>query len=197
VYGGVIRTGAGHKTAAKKMHCLRCLFQSYRQACRQDSFVFPEDPCCNRVPVGVSGLASGGCGCPAGTWPETAFFSACHREKQIRSGRESASGKNRIPDFTHMLCHACQSGKLIIFLYPSGSTGAHGRSSANFGKTDELRSFHQPVWTGNGSLVWTRNCAVSSANQPRRTISGTRVCRIAVHFRFPCSRHPSSLKNVV
>jgi hypothetical protein len=113
----------------------------------------------------------------------------------VRQGKREL--KNCIPDFTQILCHACQSGKLIIFLYPFGSTGARGRSSANFGKTDELRYFYQPVWTGNGSLVWTRNCAGSSANQPWRTISGTRAYRIAVYFRFQCARQPSCLTNVM
>jgi hypothetical protein len=141
----------------RDMHCLRRLFRSHGEACLPGSFVFPAGPCRNRVPVFVSGMAAGGCGCPAGTWPETAFFCASHREKQIRSGRESAFEKNRFPDFTHMLCHACQSGKLIIFLYPSGSTGARGRSSANFGKTGELRSFYKLVWTGNGSLCLDTN----------------------------------------
>jgi hypothetical protein len=65
-----------------------------------------------------------------------------------------------------VLCHACQSGKLIIFLYPSCSTGARGRSSSNSGKTDALRSFYRPFWTGNSSVVWTRNCAVSCAKRP-------------------------------
>jgi hypothetical protein len=53
----------------------------------------------------------------------------------------SALPKNRFCDFMGLLCTARQSGKLIIFLYPMGSTGARSRKSANFVKTDKFRLF--------------------------------------------------------
>ena len=147
------------------------------------SWFFQKVAAATGSPAGRSGLETGGCRYRAGTIPQTEFFVGLpEKTAMIRQGKHVK--KNRIPAFTHRLCHACQSGKLIIFLYPSGSTGARGRSSANSGKTDALRSFYRSFWTGNSSVVWTRNCAISCAKRPCISLPAYGQTGLLINFAF-------------